>query len=379
MATGAKRVRWRILIWLLPLQVLIFAGFEVWVESRLVETAESERSVLVRDTPRPADAQVRTLRISTAVLCLIILLTTALTVRQQLERHLRRPLMRMLASAEALGTGERRRPIRRPRQPGLALLTDSLNQSAERIAQQQREIEENARLAGVGQTVAGLSHTLKNVLNGLRAGQFVLDRAMKTGDEEKLRKGLSVTRSSVRRIERLIFDMLNYVKDRDPQLKPLDPNEIIRSVVDELKRMAKGWQIELRADTDDGIGIAELDRMEIYRALVDLATNAIEACTEGGQGDLVVLGSRGHADEIELTVSDNGVGMTEEVMSSLYTRFVSTKATGGTGLGMVVVRKIVEEHGGTIAVDSTPGEGTAFSIRLPRAGGMDRPGPDVLW
>jgi len=375
MATGAKRVRWRILIWLLPLQVLIFAGFEVWVESRLAANAERERPALARETPPPLDAQVRTVRIATAALCAVVLLTTAFTVRRQLEHHLRRPLMRMLASAEALGSGERQRPIRRPRQPGLALLADALNQSAERIAEQKREIKENARLAGVGQTVAGLSHTLKNVLNGLRAGQFVIDRALKTGDEQKLRKGLRVTRSSMRRIERLIFDMLNYVKDRDPRRESLDPNRIVRSVVAELKGMAKGWKIELRTETDEAIGPAELDRMEIYRALVDLATNAIEACTEGGQGDLVVLGSRGRPDEIELSVSDNGIGMTEEVLASLYTRFVSTKATGGTGLGMVVVKKIVDEHGGTIAVDSAPGEGTTFRIRLPRTGGAGKTAP----
>lgn len=369
MATGAKTVRWRILIWLLPLQVLIFAGYEVWLESRLTEAAGSADPVLVHESLQPLGGQVRTIRIATAALCVIVLLSTAVTIRLQLERHLRRPLMKLLANAEAIGSGESQRPIERPRQPGLALLADSLNRSAERIAQQQREIQENARLAGVGQTVAGLSHTLKNVLNGLRAGQFVLDRAMKTGDQEKLRKGLRVTRSSVHRIERLIFDMLNYVKDRDPKREPLDPNDIIRNVVEELKRMAEGWGIELRADTDDGVGLVALDRLEIYRALVDLATNAIEACTEGGTGDLVVLGSRGAPDEVVLTVQDNGVGMTQEVLASLYTRFVSTKATGGTGLGMVVVRKIVDEHGGTIEVDSAPGEGTTFRIHLPRTGG----------
>ncbi len=368
MATGAKTVRWRILIWLLPLQVLIFAGFEVWLESHLINAAGSENLALARESQLAVVQTIETVRIATAVFCVIVLLLTALTIRLQLDRHLRRPLMRLLANAEAIGAGESRQPIERPRQPGLALLADSLNQSADRIAQQQREIQENARLAGVGQTVAGLSHTLKNVLNGLRAGQFVLDRAMKTGDQKKLRKGLRVTRTSVRRIERLIFDMLSYVKDREPQREPLDPNKIIKDVIDELKRMAERWNVELRADTDDEIGVIALDRLAIFRALVDLVTNAIEACTEGGAGDLVVLGSRGAPDEIVLTVQDNGTGMTPEVLSSLYTRFVSTKATGGTGLGMVVVKKIVDEHEGTIEVESTPDKGTTFRIHLPRTG-----------
>jgi signal transduction histidine kinase len=99
---------------------------------------------------------------------------------------------------------------------------------------------------------------------------------------------------------------------------------------------------------------------------MDLTTNAIEACAEGGEGDLVVLGSRGGEDEVQLTVTDHGCGMTEEQIESLYTRFVSSKASGGTGLGMVVVKKIIEEHEGTIDVESAPDKGTRFTIHLPK-------------
>ncbi len=367
MATGAKTVRWRILIWLLPLQVLIFVAFEIWLESRLHVIAQTGLLALADESQQAVAEAIGAIRIGTAVLCVAVIVSTVLTIWKQLNRHLRRPLLRLVANAEAIGAGESRKPIKRPRQPGMALLADALNQSAERIAQQQREIQENARLAGVGQTVAGLSHTLKNVLNGLRAGQFVLDRAQKTGDQKKLRKGLRVTRTSVRRIERLIFDMLSYVKDREPKREPLEPNAIVKDVIDELQRMAERWGIDLLAETDEDLGIASLDRLAIFRALVDLTTNAIEACVEGGKGDLVTLGSRGEEDEVVLTVSDNGVGMTDEQLESLYTRFVSTKSTGGTGLGMVVVKKIVDEHEGSIDVTSTPGEGTTFHIRLPRS------------
>jgi signal transduction histidine kinase len=249
----------------------------------------------------------------------------------------------------------------------LAVLADTLNQSTARLSRLQRELLENERLAAIGQTVAGLSHTLKNVLNGLRAGQYVLDRAREKGDDEKLRKGLRVTKSSVRRVERLIFDMLYYTKERVPRREPVDPNDIIREVTDELREMAEARGVELRAEVDEGIGMMALDRTSIYRALVDLVTNALDACTESEAGDSVILRSRATPGEVVLTVEDNGIGMSDEVLSNLYTRFFSTKAAGGTGLGLPVVKKIAEEHGGFIKVDSVPGEGSAFHIHLPRA------------
>lgn len=360
MATGARTLRWRILIWMLPLQLLVFVGFQVWLAFQPAGPAGAGDSWLAQD-------QMRTIRVATAVLGAAVLLVSYLTIRLLLDRQLRRSTRRILAHAASIRAGGPRRKAKRQRPPELKAIADELTRSAERISQQKQELRESERLAVVGQMVAGLSHTLKNILNGLRAGQFVLDRALKTGNEDKLHKGLDVTRTSVARIERLIFDMLNYTKDREPKREVIDPNHVVAEVIEELQQLAGSWDIELRDETDPEVGPAALDRNEIFRALVDLTTNAIEACTEGGQGDLVALGTTGDGDEIVLTVEDNGIGMTEDVLENLYTRFVSTKATGGTGLGMVVVKKIIDEHGGLIDVESAPGEGTTFHIHLPRA------------
>jgi signal transduction histidine kinase len=323
--------------------------------------------VLVRQSLGPINEQVLTVQIALAVVGGIVLLVTGLTTRSMLGRYLNRPLRKLVDGARAIGAGDLEHTIELPEHTELAVLADTLNQSTVRLAGLQRELLENERLAAIGQTVTGLSHTLKNVLNGLRAGQFVLDRAMEKGDMEKLRTGLRVTKSSVRRVERLIFDMLYYVKERVPRREPINPNGVIREVIDELRDMANSLGIELSAEMDERIGIVELDRTGIYRALVDLVTNAIDACTESESGDRVILRSRAGPDEIVLTVEDNGIGMSDEVLSNLYTRFFSTKATGGTGLGLHVVKKVVEEHEGTINVDSVPGKGSAFHIRLPKS------------
>jgi signal transduction histidine kinase len=323
--------------------------------------------VLVGQSLQPIDERLSSVKAALAAVGGFVLLGTMLASRSLLRRHLGRPLERLVAGAEAIDGGDLHHTIEAPESRELGVLADTLNKSAARLLRLGRELKENERLAEIGQTVAGLSHVLKNVLNGLRAGQYVLDRALEKDDQEKLRKGLHVTKSSVRRVERLIFDMLYYAKERVPRREPVDPNEVIAEVADQLKDLAESLGVELRTEIDEGIGAVALDRTGIFRAIVDLVTNAIDACTESESGDLVILKSRGRPDEIVLTVEDNGIGMTEEVLSKVYSRFFSTKAAGGTGLGLHVVKKITEEHGGTVEVDSVPDAGSAFHLHLPRS------------
>jgi len=359
LTTGPKSVERRILLWLLPLLAVIFLVSFSWLERYLT-------GALVGQRLGPINEDVRSLRVGLATIGGIALVVTMLTTRLVLRRHLGRPLGKVVAGAEAISAGDLHHVIEPPEQSDLAVVAGTLNNSAARLLRLEREVRESARLAEIGQTVAGLSHVLKNVLNGLRAGQYVLDRALQKGDDQKLRKGLHVTKSSVRRVERLIFDMLYYAKERVPRREPVDPNEVIAEVADQLRDLAESLGVELRTEIDEGVGAVALDRTGIFRAIVDLVTNAIDACTESESGDLVVVRSRGLPDEIVLTVEDNGIGMTEEVLSQVYSRFFSTKAAGGTGLGLHVVKKITEEHGGTVEVDSVPGAGTAFHLHLPR-------------
>jgi signal transduction histidine kinase len=161
--------------------------------------------------------------------------------------------------------------------------------------------------------------------------------------------------------------MLYYVKHREPERTPTDPNVVVGEVVDLHREMASEKGVELRVELDEKVGCELLDRTTIYRAVLNLVTNAIDACTESETGDRVVVRTRSDPNEVVLTVEDNGIGMTDEVRSRLFTRFFSTKAGRGTGLGLPVVKKIVEEHGGTVEVDSEPGRGSSFQIRLPRS------------
>ncbi len=229
----------------------------------------------------------------------------------------------------------------------------------------QRELVEEERLAVIGETVAGLAHWLKNTLNGLRAGQYVIDRAVDQEDMAKLHKGWRVMKKSIRQVEKLTTDVLYCAKERIPEREPTDPNLIVQEVVEVLKEKADAQGVELGVEPDDGIGEALLDRDSIQRALLNLVTNAIDACAESEAGDLVTIRSRASAEEIVLTVEDNGIGIPEAMRKNLFKRFYSAKGSKGTGLGLIVVKKVAEEHGGSVELESEYGKGSAFHIRIP--------------
>jgi signal transduction histidine kinase len=222
------------------------------------------------------------------------------------------------------------------------------------------------RLAAIGEIVARVAHYQKNLLNGLRGGLYVTNGAMAKGDWERLREGWRMLDNTIQRIERITLDMLYYVKERVPKREPTDLNELIEEVVDLMRETAANRDVELAAELDMEIGTQVLDRTAIYRAILDLVTNAIDACAESESGNLVSLTSEATADEIVITVADNGIGMSDQVQSNLFVRFFSTKGGQGTGLGLSVVKKVVEEHGGSLEVESKLGEGSSFHLRFPK-------------
>lgn len=234
------------------------------------------------------------------------------------------------------------------------------------LSQLHRERIRQERLAAIGETVAGLSHCLKNTLNGLRGGEYIVESSMHKEDAGKLSQGWRILKNGIRRIESLSLDMLYYAGEHVPQREPVNPNRIIEEIVDLLRDPAASQGVELRTELDQSMEKIPLDRLGIYRAILNLVTNAVDACVESESGNTVTMKSVLGPEELLLVVADNGTGMSEFTRKRIFERFFTTKPSKGTGLGLAVVKKIVEEHGGTVEVESAPGQGSTFSIRLPR-------------
>lgn len=230
------------------------------------------------------------------------------------------------------------------------------------------QLIENERLAAIGQTVAGLAHCIKNILNGLKGGSYLLDTGLKNNRPSLVEEGWQSVQKAIARISNLSLDMLNYCRDRTPELKATDPGELARSVVDLVAQMAQLEGVGIEVEVEPGPPV-ELDPDAMHRALLNLLSNAVDACLEReypeGVKPLVRLVVRRDPDWLELAVEDNGVGMSEEVRNNLFRQFYSTKESRGTGLGLAVTRKIVGEHHGHIEVESTPGRGSTFRVFLP--------------
>lgn len=165
------------------------------------------------------------------------------------------------------------------------------------------------------------------------------------------------------------MDLLSYSKEREPEYEVCRPNEIINDIRELLKDNAGESKIEIIPDFDDTIGEVIMDGSIIHEALLNLASNAVDAClfdedmSKNWQVKLKTEMEPGHV--IKFEISDNGAGMDREVLQKLFTSFFSTKGHRGTGLGLMVTRKLIEEHKGTIDVTSRLHEGTTFIVRLP--------------
>jgi two-component system, NtrC family, sensor kinase len=221
------------------------------------------------------------------------------------------------------------------------------------------------RLAAVGETTAALSHSIKNILQALRGGADVVEMGFKGNNLPQASKGWRIVDRNLDKIYHLTLNLLAYSRPREPKLEMMNP----RVLVDECLELISGAANEKGAmvvgDVDEAQPAIPLDPSGMHQVLMNLLSNALDA-VQPHQG-LIRVVCRYDADKRDtiLEVIDNGVGISPAMMKHVFELFHSTKGNRGTGLGLAVAKKIVDEHEGDIALRSAPGEGTTFTIRLP--------------
>ncbi len=279
-------------------------------------------------------------------------------------------------------------------------------QDLRKIKRLEKELIKSERLAAIGQTVAGLAHGVKNILNGLKGGLYIVNTALKNGavglaaenkkidysmtsalpfqarslkriidnneterQQKKLKTGWEMVERNIHKVSELVLDLLSYSKEREPEYEKYNPNIIADEVCDLMESKAKEYDIDLIRDIDREMGEIYLDPKGMHSCLLNLVSNAIDACVfdldTQKHWHVKVMTRREKGSSVSFEVIDNGCGMDEETQSKIFAEFFSTKGTRGTGLGLLVTQKIVKEHGGTMDVASQPGKGTIFTIRLP--------------
>ena len=233
----------------------------------------------------------------------------------------------------------------------------------------EKELVRTERLAAVGQTVSGLAHYVKNILIGLKGGSYVVDVGIQKNDMDKFKTGWETIKKNIKRVSDLTQDLLTYSKNRMPEPVACSPNLIVDDLYDLLKEYAQSKNVTLNCKTDPAIADIMADPQTIHRSLLNLLSNAIDACLEDEDTSKThqvnMTTSLEEPDWVCFEVTDNGCGMDEETLDRMFDPMFSSKGGKGTGLGMLVTRKLIEEHKGTISVDTVLNQGSTFTIRLP--------------
>ena len=240
-------------------------------------------------------------------------------------------------------------------QTGMALKTAEMYQQG----------VQHARLVAVGETVASLSHAIRNILQGMRGGAEVVELGMRKNDFALVRNGWDILSRNLDRIYELTMNMLAYSKQRKPELDMVQLPSVLEEVVDLIQPQCDRQTVALVTECERDMPPIPADAGGLHQAIMNLLNNALEA-VEPGEG-IVTL--RCHYEDARhkavIVVGDNGSGINPDSMGRIFAPFYSTKGQRGTGLGLAVAKKVIDEHGGAIDVDSRPDRGTTFTIILP--------------
>ena len=222
------------------------------------------------------------------------------------------------------------------------------------------------RLAAMGQTIATLSHHIKNILQGIRGGSYLIEMGLADDDKEVTRRGWHIVEKNQGRISNLVLDMLTFSKEREPQLVTSSLNAVVADVVELMQSRSEELGVALSWTAAEEMPDLLFDPEGMHRAILNVLTNALDACeeVEGGQVSVATELSK-EKKLVRVLIKDNGSGIPADEVDTMFTLFVSSKGSRGTGLGLSVSQKICTEHGGQIVVQSAPGTGSQFALEIP--------------
>jgi signal transduction histidine kinase len=224
------------------------------------------------------------------------------------------------------------------------------------------------RMASISESLAGLSHFLKDVAHALIGASYIIRRAIERDRMDDVRTAWEILDRHVKRLAELCKDVLTYDPERPDEMCPGDLNETVGDAVNLLQGEARTRAINLTARLGPGLAHCRHSKRGIYRCVVNLVVNAFDACHHSGGRVEVVTAADRQADgapSVVITVRDNGRGMDAEARERMLRTFATGDKGRGSGIGLPTVVDIVERHGGRLEVESAPGKGSTFTIRLP--------------
>jgi PAS domain S-box-containing protein len=240
--------------------------------------------------------------------------------------------------------------------------------------QLQTKLLQSERMAALGQALTGIQHSMKNLLNVLKGGSYMVRLGLSKDDKKMLSEGWAMVEQGITNMTEMSKSMLDFARERDLDLRSTDLTALAQKIHSLSAAKFRDSGVELSVEIPDDLPAVECDPELIRSVVMDLLSNSLDACSWKEYRDDVkpqvkLRLERGTVNGyVQIEVSDNGEGMAEEVQAKIFTPFFSTKKKKGTGMGLAVVSRIVSSHGGRTTVESEPGKGAIFRVMLPIKG-----------
>ena len=277
-----------------------------------------------------------------------------------------RPVVSLAEAARRVAAGDLYAKVEVESSDELGELAAAFNRMTEDLLQQKERTVQAERVAAWRELARRLAHELKNPLFPLQVTVENLIRAKEKAPElfeEVFRESTTTLLAEVDHLKTIIGRFSEFARMPQPQRKPTQLNEVVHAVLRVFQaQLQEKSQISVRTELDPDLPTIAADQELLHRALSNLVLNAIDALPQGGE---ITVTTKASGDDVELSVSDTGSGLTQEECARLFTPYYTTKQHG-TGLGLAIVQSVVSDHGGKISVESTEEKGTTFRIELPR-------------
>ena len=281
----------------------------------------------------------------------------AIVIAFYLARRISRPLLQVVAVTRRVARGDLSGEVPVVGKDEIGELARSFNQMIRDLSQAQEQLVRSQRLAAIGQLAGSVSHELRNPLSVLRSSSYYLRTQLPDADP-KIAKHLNIIEQEIASANKIITDLLDFSRTKPPTLQHTYLNYIIEEA---LSRIEVPTTVTVKLELREGLPALKADTFQLEQVLGNLLTNAIQAMPEGGT---LTVGTDRLDGRLIATVRDTGAGIRPENLEQVFEPLFTTKARG-IGLGLAVCKTLIENHGGTISVESAVGEGTTFTLSLP--------------
>jgi two-component system, NtrC family, sensor kinase len=299
---------------------------------------------------------------ATLILAVVaIIVSLAVTVGAQ---WMLRPLKKLVAGTKRIGSGDYGHRVTVSSRDELGLLAREFNSMAAALEERESRLIRSERMAAAGQIASHITHEIRNPLSSISLNTELLEDELAGLEEKNLteaRSLLSAMRREVDRLTDITEEYLRFARLPRPHLAVEDLNEILLNLSSFMASELREKKVEVQHDLPE-IPNVEADENQLRQAFLNLVRNATEAMAQ--DGGLLQIASASDGEWVQIRIVDNGSGIPSKDLSKIFEPFFSTKKSG-TGLGLAITQQIIQEHGGTITVQSKPAQGTAFTIRLP--------------